>query len=414
MPGIEDGMPIVPSAKGRNNSLHCVSNSVPAVAPIINKDLEKNLRQAFSDLKKDVESGKKEAALNVLVYCHSLVSCQLNHFQYLFLMRQLDMLTEMSTFLTCDTKAIYETIEVAWAHDIEDSLVMSAIVPQVDVSFVVPPLHPSKDSMLCDTEGFVPDSSSTVGEVQEIDSLKEMRSSNSDFNVSQKLASNPTPECVPNNRSASYNIAKSSSDGLLSNSSSSSLNIGTSSVQTVSDEVPSDNYNSKSCRLSSEQFKSNLPLPAVNLPSPSSNSSHPIATHSGTPSSQNNLNIGLMSVKKGFSSLMTSLESSVKTRSPEDISDAISVQSDVSSDSENFMLVNFDSSVLGEKIDSGYGLESSFKADSSQVADQFGIEVASEAFEETTPSEEISEITNSFKRKSNVRIFTYCSVPWLL
>lgn len=53
------------------------------------------------------------------------------------------------------------------------------------------------------------------------------------------------------------------------------------------------------------------------------------------------LNIGssLISMKKGFSSFMTSIDSALKTNVSDDMSDTISIQSDISSDSENFVLV---------------------------------------------------------------------------
>lgn len=44
-------------------------------------------------------------------------------------------------------------------------------------------------------------------------------------------------------------------------------------------------------------------------------------------------------MKKGFSNFMTSIDSALKTNTSDDISDTISIQSDISSDSENFMMV---------------------------------------------------------------------------
>lgn len=51
------------------------------------------------------------------------------------------------------------------------------------------------------------------------------------------------------------------------------------------------------------------------------------------------INSGLMQMKKGLTSWMTSIESAVKTNTSDDISDTISIQSDLSSDSENFIMV---------------------------------------------------------------------------
>lgn len=52
-----------------------------------------------------------------------------------------------------------------------------------------------------------------------------------------------------------------------------------------------------------------------------------------------NLNDGLKSMKKGFTSLMTSIDSALKP-SPDDASDTISIRSDISSDSEKYVFVN--------------------------------------------------------------------------
>ena len=44
-------------------------------------------------------------------------------------------------------------------------------------------------------------------------------------------------------------------------------------------------------------------------------------------------------MKKGFSSFMTSIDSVMKNNPSDDMSDTVSIQSDISSDSENFMMV---------------------------------------------------------------------------
>lgn len=44
-------------------------------------------------------------------------------------------------------------------------------------------------------------------------------------------------------------------------------------------------------------------------------------------------------MKKGFSNFMTSIDSALKNNPSDDMSDTISVKSDLSSDSENFIMV---------------------------------------------------------------------------
>lgn len=42
-------------------------------------------------------------------------------------------------------------------------------------------------------------------------------------------------------------------------------------------------------------------------------------------------------MRKGFSQFMTSIDSALKTNTSDDMSDTVSMQSDISSDSENFI-----------------------------------------------------------------------------
>lgn len=44
-------------------------------------------------------------------------------------------------------------------------------------------------------------------------------------------------------------------------------------------------------------------------------------------------------MKKGFSNFMTSIDTALKPNASDDASDTFSIQSDISSDSENFMMV---------------------------------------------------------------------------
>ena len=66
---------------------------------------------------------------------------------------------------------------------------------------------------------------------------------------------------------------------------------------------------------------------------------------------------------------------------------------------------------VGERSDSGLGMDAAFRPETSKDVDNFAIEMASEAIEETTPSEEVSEMTtNSIKRKNNVSIIVYSNL----
>ena len=139
--------------------------------------------------------------------------------------------------------------------------------------------------------------------------------------------------------------------------------------------------------------------------SSNSHSNVPVHQHS----LQDNFNAGFSSMKKGFSSLMSSIESTVK--SPEDASsDTISVRSDLSSDSDNFVILNHDGVDKGAP-GVGSAMDSLFTVEAKMVSNA-SIEVASEVFEEATPSD-VSDITCSFKRKDSVSLFFFFSLSFL-
>ncbi|KAL7740311.1 hypothetical protein ACLKA6_018757 [Drosophila palustris] len=82
------------------------------------------------------------------------------------------------------------------------------------------------------------------------------------------------------------------------------------------------------------------------------------------PSITKEINSGILSMKKGFSSFMTSIDSAIKSGTPnDDASDTFSMQSDISSDSENFAIVMGDDKTM-------------------DCMDASPVEVASEVYEE--------------------------------
>ncbi|KAH8392818.1 hypothetical protein KR215_001854, partial [Drosophila sulfurigaster] len=97
------------------------------------------------------------------------------------------------------------------------------------------------------------------------------------------------------------------------------------------------------------------------------------------PSITKEINSGLLSMKKGFSSFMTSIDSAIKSGTPnDDASDTFSVQSDISSDSENFAIVMGDDKTM-DCMDVMFRLNP-FTNDSNMKASP--VEVASEVYEE--------------------------------
>lgn len=98
------------------------------------------------------------ADLHALVHVSNLVSAQLNHYQYLFLLRLAEDLAELSTFLALDSNRILKQAG-------SKSLVIGALVPQLELTFVMPSQCPGKESSGGDLESVIPDSSSIADDI---------------------------------------------------------------------------------------------------------------------------------------------------------------------------------------------------------------------------------------------------------
>ena len=78
--------------------------------------------------------------MHLLVHITNLVSVQLNHYQFLFLMRLLETVSEITTFLTQDVSHIL-------GEEDESSMALGLIAPQVDVSLLMPSISQARDSI---------------------------------------------------------------------------------------------------------------------------------------------------------------------------------------------------------------------------------------------------------------------------
>ena len=82
----------------------------------------------------------KMAKMHLLAQINSLVSLQLNHFQLLFLMRLLESIGEITTFLTQDVSHILE-------EEDESSMALGLVAPQVDISLLMPSISECRDNI---------------------------------------------------------------------------------------------------------------------------------------------------------------------------------------------------------------------------------------------------------------------------
>lgn len=281
----------------------------------------------------------KEANIHVLAYISNLVSVQLNHYQYLFLLRLSEDAAELTSVLAVDSKRINAQNNT--------SIVIGAMVPQVEVTFVMPSQSPGKECSGGDLESVLPDSASlqddnvtaSVPSLPLISKHLELQTPEE-----ERVQFQMGPAYEPNMEDLDFPFMKKSNKA-----------------------------------LTTPQVQSNV------FP--------------------NNLNTGLNSMKKGFSSIMNTLDSALKS-SPDDASDTTSLRSgDDSSDSENYVFLEHSSS--DKQIE---GIDSMFNISSCTTEPIQPLEVACEVIEEeagTTTSPSERSLDSSSKRRDLVSMSTF-------
>ncbi|KAF5286738.1 hypothetical protein FQA39_LY04160 [Lamprigera yunnana] len=306
------------------------------------------------------DNGPKNADIHALAHISNLVSVQINHYQYLFLLRLSEEIGELTTFLSLDSNrilrvsfqyfliiVIYNFLKVE--SETSSSIIMGALLPQVEVTFVMPSQCPGKESSGGDVESFIPDSSSIPEDAFVGGSTGTMWQTSTLH--------------VPHGDIGGRGL--------------------TNGIETPVSEI-SSSYSMDFVPHSSETKNLNKnvqPFTNINLP--------------------NNFNAGLSSVKKGFSTLMTSLDTALK-HSPDDASDTISIRSDASSDSENFVVVNM--GMEGER--NTESLEAMFRVPGYQY-EPTNVEVGREVVEEENTTTSDHSLTSSCKRKDLVSVATF-------
>ncbi|XP_076064331.1 bridge-like lipid transfer protein family member 3B isoform X3 [Oratosquilla oratoria] len=354
-------------------------------------------------------SSSGEAEMHLLVQVPSLVSVQLNHYQYLFLMRQIEVMAELSSFLTYDSDKInthHKDARGLSSDVVPGSMVIAAVVPQVDVSFLMPCPNPCKDTSALDLESFMPDSSSTTDLPEWTSPVCEVRESMSEHNINANNGNGDT--C-----SITSDMTKSHSESQIASPSLSPPLPMDTPITSAAKVQPSSSPPTTTANgtLTPSKHPQGLAASRQLLASGITNITDKVSgthhLHGTGPlvqlNLQDNINASFTTVRKGltsgFTSFMSTLESAVKT-SPEDMSDTMSVRSDLSSDSDNFIMVNMET----DRTDSGLG---GMDAALFRVADKpsASVEVASEVFEEATPSE--VSLSSSIKRKDSISVVTF-------
>jgi len=322
---------------------------------------------------------KSGADIHGLAYIGNLVSVQINHYQYLFLLRLLEILSEMATYLAVDSNKILKV-------ETGGSLIVGALIPQVEVTFVMPSHTPGKENSGGDLESVMPDSSSIADDLvvsstpwhntisARVDfSAKRMNTSN-DIETPQSEASSMLSITeYSHSVSATQPVVTFKQNGTKKGDQEDSANVIWCIPENLGSQYTVSTSDEKKLMTESKHSKSD--------------------SVSNTPFIPNNFNVNLSSMKKGFSNLITSIDSALKA-SPEDgSSDTVSMRSDVSSDSENYVLVNLQDQ---GKIDAVFGIDNTIRITT--------VEEATEVVEETPDTQSEKSMDSVCKRKDIVSI----------
>ncbi|XP_043506054.1 UHRF1-binding protein 1-like isoform X9 [Polistes fuscatus] len=320
------------------------------------------------------------ADIHGLAYISNLVSVQINHYQYLFLLRLSEVLSELTTYLAIDSNKILNV-------ESGGSLIIGALIPQIEVTFVMPSHTPGKENSGGDLESVVPDSSSIADDFAGSSSAwhnSTQVSAKVDFSIKKMNTSNDveTPQSEVSSMSMDFThpvvieqpIVTFKQNGNPDKREHIHTNIAHEKPHTITEEE------GLSLKQGGDAIqKHNKPDLIPN-----------------TPFIQNNFNVGLSSMRKGFSNLMTSIDSALKA-SPEDgSSDTVSMRSDLSSDSENYALITLQDQ---EKSDGIFAVDNSIRITA--------VEEASEVVEETPDTQSEKSVDSVCKRKDIISVTTF-------
>ncbi|XP_014232860.1 UHRF1-binding protein 1-like isoform X2 [Trichogramma pretiosum] len=322
-----------------------------------------------------------------LAYIGNLISVQINHYQYLFLLRLSEQLAELATYMSIDSNKILKV-------ETGGSMVIGALVPQVEVTFIMPSQTPGKENSGGDLESVVPDTSSILDDVVGFGTVGAGGVGNSGPTLWQHAVTARVDYSAKRmNTSNDVETPQSEISSMLS------MDFGATAAAHNANTTSQPSVTFKNVNQNGDEVAVGATAAAKQLWSKSSgNDEKPKLARGDSVASgiiPNNFNVNLSSMKKGFSNLMTSLDSALKP-SPEDGSDTISMQSDVSSDSENYLVVSLEDQ---EKIDAVFNVDNSIR-----IA---AVEEASEVVEETPDTQSEKSLDSVCKRKDLVSMTTF-------
>ncbi|KAG8190374.1 hypothetical protein JTE90_022018 [Oedothorax gibbosus] len=295
---------------------------------------------------------ENEADIYLLMHVNSLVNVQLSHFQYVFVLRAADIFSDLMENLEIDTSIIIKNKPVL-------SVCTSAWLPQVELSLVLRNLNQM----------------SATSDSVDLASLQDCSSaSDIPHNFRRKILQSKSSFSVGENDNS---FKKSNPDTLCSG---------------LLDDCCLENGLPKSCSDSLLNCHSDESSQGINTPIQETHASI------GTESLQKGLQTGTSAVKRGLYSIMASIDTAITKNElytsmdgetfQDD--DTLSIRSDVSSDMDQFVLVNQDGSLEDEFFQ--------------HARPEIGIDVASKMRDNSI----ISNYTlNSEKKKEMVSITTF-------
>lgn len=259
-----------------------------------------------------VKEDENSADLHVIAHFGNLVSVQIDHYQFLFLMRLAEEVNELATFLSLDNKRIMKDANP------NQSIIVGCVIPQVEVTLVMPSQTPGKESSGGgDGDSVLPDSASLGDDLHTTNSGWPTGSFSENPQRVNPFSSIESPSPV-NQEKFDYPIeVKSNIKFNIPPTTPIAPTTATNEFVTPAPPVIITATSNSSSSSSTSTLK---------------NKSRNSVTESVFPKE---INSGLSQMKKGFSHFMTSIDSALKTNTSfDDGSDSISIQSDLSSDSE--------------------------------------------------------------------------------
>ncbi|XP_054742052.1 bridge-like lipid transfer protein family member 3B isoform X1 [Anastrepha obliqua] len=298
---------------------------------------------------------ERTADMHAIAHISNLVSVQIDHYQYLFLLRLAEEMTEMAMFLSLDAERILQK------QNTKKSMIFGCVIPQIEVTLVMPSQTPGKESSGGDAESVLLDSTS-VGDDLHRNSTNTIWPTPPLEQVKSNIygsVETPSPVTTEPLYDGGFHISNPNTHG---------YNVQIQSTPTVASSTPS-----QGSRPDTGVYSQSITASTKSVRSTRT------STTGDATSITKEINSSLMSMKKGFSSFMTSIDSAIKSGAPnDDTSDTFSIQSDISSDSENFAIVMGDDKTM-DCIDVMFRLNP-FTSDNNLKASP--VEVASEVLEE--------------------------------